>query len=290
MPGPVRANGTSFSAVPLVAGVADRVRADEARVLLAAPAEAGLDRVAVLGQVVAVEVEADLEAERVAGAEADRAWRPAAVSASHTAVACSGGEQQLDAVLARVAGAGDEDVRRAGDASACVVRNRFGSSPSARLCDQVARLRPLDREHRVVVRAGPRPVTSKSARVLLEPREVLLVVARVRDGEEAVGPEAVGEEVVEHAAVVLARARSTARRPRRSCVTSLERMRWRNASASGPLRLDLAHVADVEHADLRRAPPHAPRGSPRTAPASPTRRTAPAAPRRRHGDRAAACA
>ena len=27
-------------------------------------------------------------------------------------------------------------------------------------------------------------------------------------------------------------------------------MRWRNASASGPRGLDLAHVADVEHADL----------------------------------------
>src|SRR4051794_18304515 len=54
------------------AGVGDRLRADEARVLLAAPPEAALDRAAALHQVVAVEVEADLEAQRVAGAEADR--------------------------------------------------------------------------------------------------------------------------------------------------------------------------------------------------------------------------
>ena len=92
----------------------DDLRADEARVLLAAPAEAGLDRPAVLGQVVAVEVEADLEAQRVAGAEADGRGA-ASVSASQTAVACSGAMQQLDAVLAGVAGAGDEDVRRARD-------------------------------------------------------------------------------------------------------------------------------------------------------------------------------
>ena len=50
----------------------DALVPDEARRLLARPAEAGLDRAAVLGQVVAVEVEADLEPQRVAGAEAGR--------------------------------------------------------------------------------------------------------------------------------------------------------------------------------------------------------------------------
>ncbi len=52
------------------ARLGDRLRADEARLLLAAPAEARLDRVAVLGEVVAVEVEADLHAKRVARAQA----------------------------------------------------------------------------------------------------------------------------------------------------------------------------------------------------------------------------
>ena len=71
MPGPVIANGTSCSAVPAARSRATALGADEARRLLAAPAEAGLDRAAVLGQVVAVEVEARLEAQRVARAEPD---------------------------------------------------------------------------------------------------------------------------------------------------------------------------------------------------------------------------
>ncbi|HEX8066338.1 MAG TPA: hypothetical protein VF520_07415, partial [Thermoleophilaceae bacterium] len=48
---------------------AERVRPDESGVELAAPAEARLDRVAVLGQVVAVQVEAGLDPQRVARAE-----------------------------------------------------------------------------------------------------------------------------------------------------------------------------------------------------------------------------
>jgi len=46
-----------------------RSGADEARLLLAAPAEACLDRPAVLAQVVAVQVKTDLEPQRVAGTE-----------------------------------------------------------------------------------------------------------------------------------------------------------------------------------------------------------------------------
>ena len=49
------------------------------------------------------------------------------------------------------------------------------------------------------------------------------------------GPEAVGEEIVEHPRRRPCRGPSTARRPRRSFSTLLERMRWRNRSASGPV-------------------------------------------------------
>ena len=69
IPGPVIANGTSFSAGPASRTARHGLGADKARVLLAAPAQAGLDRPALLHQVVAVEVEADLEAQRVARAE-----------------------------------------------------------------------------------------------------------------------------------------------------------------------------------------------------------------------------
>ena len=53
--------------------------------------------------------------------------------------------------------------------------------------DDRAGVRALDREHRVVVQAVLDLVVV-SGRVLLEPREVLLVVRRVCDGQEAVGP------------------------------------------------------------------------------------------------------
>src|SRR6478752_9728534 len=89
------------------ARLGQRVGADEARLALAAPAEAGLDRVAVLGQVVSVEVEADLEPERVAGAEADRGGSGRGERVPHAGRVLRR-EQQLDAVLAGVAGAGDQ--------------------------------------------------------------------------------------------------------------------------------------------------------------------------------------
>src|SRR5213076_1461835 len=50
----------------------DRLGADEARLLLAAPAQPGLDGPPILGEVVAVEVKAGLEPQRVAGPETYR--------------------------------------------------------------------------------------------------------------------------------------------------------------------------------------------------------------------------
>src|SRR3712207_7778824 len=63
---------TLFPDTTLFRSRAQDVRPDEAGVELADPAEAGLDRVVVLVQVVAVEVEADLETQRVARAQAHR--------------------------------------------------------------------------------------------------------------------------------------------------------------------------------------------------------------------------
>ena len=107
---------------------AHRLGADEARVLLARPAEAGLDRAARLREVVAVEVEADLEAQRVARAEAGgrRAAGDELVPDRRGVV---GRDEQLDAVLAGVAGAADERARRPTCCSAMV--KRAGSGPSA---------------------------------------------------------------------------------------------------------------------------------------------------------------
>ena len=122
MPGPVRTNGTSFSCGPASRVVGDRLGADEAGGLLHAPAEAGLDRAARLHQVVAVEVKADLEPQRVARAQA-RGLDAGLEQRVPDRGRVLGGDQQLDAVLARVAGAADEHAGRAGD--------RAGGGPEA---------------------------------------------------------------------------------------------------------------------------------------------------------------
>ena len=101
---------------------------------------------------------------------------PASVSASQTVRRVLRRDEQLDAVLAGVAGAGDEDVGGAGDGE------RGGPEALRQLAigelrDDLARVRPLDREHRVVVQAVVERHVVELARVLLEPREVLLVVA-----------------------------------------------------------------------------------------------------------------
>ena len=101
----------------LAARAGDRLGTDEPGCLGAAPAEPGLDRVALGRQVVAVQVEADLEPQRVAGAE------PAGDDAGVEQLGPDrrrdlGIDQQLDPVLAGVAGAADE--RRAGCRSARV--------------------------------------------------------------------------------------------------------------------------------------------------------------------------
>ena len=100
--------------------------------------------------------------------------------------------------------------------------------------------------------------------------------------------EPVGEEVVEHAAVLAAEHRvlGAALGDLRHVVREQaleERLGVRAA------RLDLAHVRDVEDARAACARPRAPGGCPRTAPASPSRRTARAAPRPPRGGRRAAC-
>ena len=73
----------------------------------------------------------------------------------------------------------------------------------------------------------------------------------VRDGQEAAVVEAVGEEVVEHAAVLAAEHASTGRRRSAIFVTSLREDALEELLGVGPLRLDLAHVGDVEEAGAR---------------------------------------
>ncbi len=245
MPGPVKANGTSFWAV--VPGSGSLSAPMKSGLALAAPAEAGLDRVVVLVEVVAVEVEADLEAERVSGAEAG--WSRAVLRERVPDLRGSiRRDQQLDAVLACVAGAGHE-AADAGDLGGGGPETLRGIALEMAFED-VACVRALEGEHRVVG-GGVRDGDVEGRCLLLEPREVLLVVGGVRDGEElAVALEAVGEEVVEDAAVGLAEdavlgafVGDLAYVVGEDPLEELLRLR--------PGRLDLAHVRDVEQAGAR---------------------------------------
>jgi hypothetical protein len=124
---------------------------------------------------------------------------------------------------------------------------RAGSGASAIAWTILARGRPLDGEHRVAVGAVV-DVDVELAGLLLEPRQVLGVVGGVGHREIAVRAEVVGEEVVENAAVLAAQHRvlGAARGDLRDVVGQdplQERL------GLGPARLNLAHVADVEHPD-----------------------------------------
>ncbi len=208
----------------------------------ATPAEAGLDRVALGRQVIAVQVEAGLEAQGVAGAEPT--GDDARVEQLHPDRRRDiGVDQQLDPVLAGVAGPADQ--RRA---SADPLRR--DSHPrrqveTQRGSDDPAGVRPLDGEHRVAVgHIAHRDV--EVAAPTAQPGKVGGVVGRVGDDEVAVAAEPVGEEVVEHAAVLGAEA-GVLGAADRDLGDVVGEDPLQEGERARPLDLDLAHVGDVEH-------------------------------------------
>ena len=151
---------------------------------LQAPPQACLDRAALLGQVVAVEGEADLQAQGVARGQARRSGAAVEdlVPQRHRVV---GVGQQLHAVLARVARAAHQHGTPAEHAVRCVHPSREGRVGHG--LHDLAGAGALDREHRVAV-VG---VLDLGAVCLLgvaaKPREVLVVVCRVGDRQVVVG-------------------------------------------------------------------------------------------------------
>jgi len=112
----------------------------------------------------------------------------------------------------------------------------------------LARERPLHRDHRVV--GGAIDDLDVLARVVDEPGEVALVVAGVGDRQIAVGLEAVGDQVVEHTAVLSAdhRVLGAADRDSPDVVGAQPREQRQRAWTA---RFDLPHVRDVEGAGGR---------------------------------------
>ena len=101
-------------------------------------------------QVVAVEVEADLQAQRVARAEPGGHGAAAHELVPERRARPAGAQQQLDAVLAGVAGAAHEHLARPPGARVAAVM-RAGSGASEIACTISRAQRALDGEHRVVV-------------------------------------------------------------------------------------------------------------------------------------------
>jgi hypothetical protein len=187
-------------------------------------------------------VEADLEAQGVARCQAG-GRRAAAGQLVPQRRRVAGVAQHLDAVLARVAGAADE--RRAPGQRAPRGGEARGQRRIGHRLDDLAGPRALDGEHRVLLVSVRHLGVGELAGVRLEPGEVLVVVGGVGDRHEAVGRDAIGEEVVQHAAVVAAQdgVLSSADGDLRDVVGQQALQQVLGLQAAG---LDLAHVRDVE--------------------------------------------
>jgi len=158
-----------------------------------------------------------------------------------------GVEQQLDPVLAGVAGAAGER-RPAADLDVRDVEARRQLDPE-RAADDAAGMRALDGEHRVAI-GDVADERVELATLAAEPGEVGLVVGGVGDNEVTVAAEPVGEEVVDHATVLVAEDR----------VLGAADLDLGDVVREHPLQegerpetldLDLPHVGDVEHPGVR---------------------------------------
>ncbi len=229
-------------------------------------------------------MKADLQPQRVARPETGRQG-----AAAHQLIpqrwGVGGGEQQLHPVLAGVAGAAHQHPRathhplRDGHARR---QWRIGD----RLHD-FPRAGALHGEHRVVIQAVAH-LRVEPTRMLAPPLQIARVVGGVGHRQEALCPEPVGEEIVEHPPILRGTTRRTARRPRGS-----RRHRWRAAAAAAPARpgrrFRSRPCARRRRSRSPRAPPCARRARRRTAPASPSRRTRPSSRQPRHGGRTGQC-
>ena len=264
----------------------DRLGADEARLLLAAPAEPGLDRVAVgaRGRCRRGESRPRAAACRGRRGRPARRRRRAARPRAPARARARSGSRPRPRPCSRCRRRAPR--RRPRRASPCACR--AGSSPSTRSADDRARVAGPGRRASRSRRGGRRP-RRRSRRRAREPGEVALVVGGVGDRQVAVVGEPVGEQVVEHAAVLAAEDRvlgaadlELARRRWRAGAAAVERARARR-SRSRP-------CARRRRRRSRSAPRGARRGRPRTGPASPSPRTGPASRRRRRARRTEGCA
>ncbi len=168
--------------------------------------EAGFEDVDVLRDFVAVEAHAGFEAEGVARAQAAgsdgelRARIEQRVPHLHGG-GLVGGDVDLEAVFAGVAGARDQHVGNAGDrAPGEPVILDGGEIDFGELGESLERARALQGQLRVVAGVVAEMNAGPAADLLLDPGEVLVGGAGVDDEEIVVGAEAVDENVVDECA------------------------------------------------------------------------------------------
>ena len=202
-------------------------------------------------QVVAVEVKA-ASSRSVSRAPSPQGMAPRRSSSSQ-ARARRRGREQLDAVLAGVAGAADQRLGPASRRSRA--RHPRGQRGGGDRLHDLAGVRALHGEHRVAVDPVlDRDVGSSSA--WRRTRRGRLVVGGVGDRQVAIRVEAIGEEVVEHAPVLAAEHAYWAP-PTAIFETSFDSSRCSNASAPGP-RSRSRPCARRRTSRMGRGPPCAP--------------------------------
>ena len=225
---------------------ADRFGADEIRIERARPCQSGFDRVAIARKIVAIQVEADLQAQRVARGKPGRLC-----SGDQQLFPYSGRvirrKQQLHPVFAGVAGSTNQCLVSANRTFRC--GHARWQRVGGQLGQDRACLGTLHRDHRVFICAVD-DVHVEVAGVLREPLEIDLVVRRVGHRQIALRRQAVSEEIIDHSPVrqaeqgVLSSANGDLRH-----VVADEVLQELSRLRAG--RFNLPHVRDVEDSGVQ---------------------------------------
>ena len=217
------------------------LRPGEVRLNGADPAKPGRDRVRVGADVVAVQGVADLETERVAGAEACR-LRPALDNPVPQLGRVLGRNHQLDASLACVAG----PVDHAGDSVDLTLRERERRRVGE--AEPFQRARPLNGQKSVLIGNVPDVRAGKLA--FLQPFEVGLPVRGVDDEEVTKRGELVDDQVVDDPSG-LVREQGVLRSAVVEALDVVREDRLQERTGARAFDLELSHVRDVEDAAVR---------------------------------------
>src|SRR5579862_5845186 len=221
---------------PVLLDRAQALDAAELRVERARPTEPRRDRVPLRADVVAVEREADLQAQRVARAQPTR--RDAAgedrVPEPHGVVLHA---RELDAFLARVTGAVDHHL------DAVDIAHRERERAGRLETEPRKRAGALHGEQRIVV--GDVADVGAAELVLFQPAERGVAVRRVDDEDVPVAVDAVDDQIVDDSAVV-GREQRVLRVSALEVVDVVRKCRLEQVARGGSLHFELPHVRDVE--------------------------------------------